>query len=203
MSKKLYEETDIQSVADAIREKNGLTITYKVSEMAQAIKDIPSGGGATEPYREDTLNNNYIVSSKLYGYTTIPSYFLTNSTKLTAVTSNTATTRVGDQSFSGCSSLSSFDFSNIKFIGYKAFSNCKFTDIVFGEQLQSFNTYSFMNNTSLATVVFRGRPSSIYSSVFYGCSKLTSIKVPWSEGEVANAPWGATKATITYNYIGE
>ncbi len=38
--KKLYEETDIQAVADAIREKNGSTDTYKVSEMAQAIRDI-------------------------------------------------------------------------------------------------------------------------------------------------------------------
>lgn len=44
MSKKLYEESYIQDIADAIREKNGSTETYKVSEMAEAIENIPSGG---------------------------------------------------------------------------------------------------------------------------------------------------------------
>ena len=42
--KKLYEETHIQDIAAAIREKNGSTDTYKPSEMAEAIKNIVSGG---------------------------------------------------------------------------------------------------------------------------------------------------------------
>lgn len=41
---KLYEENDIQAIANAIRGKNGSTDTYKVSEMATAIEGIPSGG---------------------------------------------------------------------------------------------------------------------------------------------------------------
>lgn len=44
MANKLYEETDIQATADAIRERNGLTSTYKVSEFADAIRAIPTGG---------------------------------------------------------------------------------------------------------------------------------------------------------------
>lgn len=44
MSLKAYEENDIQNIANAIREKNKKTDTYKISEMAQAIKNIPSGG---------------------------------------------------------------------------------------------------------------------------------------------------------------
>lgn len=40
---KLYNETDIANIADAIREKNGSTDTYKVSEMAGAIENIPTG----------------------------------------------------------------------------------------------------------------------------------------------------------------
>lgn len=44
MANKLYEESDIQATADAIREKNGLTNTYKVSEFAGAIRAIPTGG---------------------------------------------------------------------------------------------------------------------------------------------------------------
>ena len=45
MAKKLYEETNIQAIADAIRAKNGSTDTYKTSDMAAAISAIEGGGG--------------------------------------------------------------------------------------------------------------------------------------------------------------
>lgn len=43
MSNKLYEESDVQAIANAIRTKNGSSDTYMVSEMAQAVLDIPTG----------------------------------------------------------------------------------------------------------------------------------------------------------------
>lgn len=43
MANKLYEEADIRAAADAIREKNGKTDTYQVSEFAGAIRAISSG----------------------------------------------------------------------------------------------------------------------------------------------------------------
>ena len=46
MAKKLYEESSVQAIANAIREKNGETSTYKIGEMAAAISGI-SGGGVT------------------------------------------------------------------------------------------------------------------------------------------------------------
>ena len=45
MALKLYNESDIQDIADAIRGKNGSSDTYTVSQMASAIDDIPTGGG--------------------------------------------------------------------------------------------------------------------------------------------------------------
>lgn len=48
MALKLYSDTDIQNIADAIRSKNGLSDTYKVSEMASAISAI-SGGSSVLP----------------------------------------------------------------------------------------------------------------------------------------------------------
>jgi hypothetical protein len=41
------------------------------------------------------------------------------------------------------------------------------------------------------------------SSAFSGCTSLTTINAPWAEGAVSGAPWGATNATINYNYTGE
>lgn len=55
MAQKLYEESNIQAIADAIRGKNGLTTTYKTSEMADAISAIESGGGGETP-PEDILH---------------------------------------------------------------------------------------------------------------------------------------------------
>lgn len=45
-----YSPEYIESIADAIRLKNGTDTKYRVSEMAQAIKDIPSGGDTNERY---------------------------------------------------------------------------------------------------------------------------------------------------------
>lgn len=38
---------------------------------------------------------------------------------------------------------------------------------------------------------------------FRNCPNLKTINVPWAEGEVSGAPWGATNATIRYGYTGE
>jgi hypothetical protein len=43
MANKLYEETDIQNIANAIREKAGTADTFKVSEMANAVANIQTG----------------------------------------------------------------------------------------------------------------------------------------------------------------
>ena len=51
---KLYEETDIQNIANAIREKAGTADTFKVSEMANAISNIK------------TNNGNTLISSKCF-----------------------------------------------------------------------------------------------------------------------------------------
>ncbi len=45
MANKLYEETSIQAIAAAIRQKTGGSDTYTVGQMASAIASIPSGGG--------------------------------------------------------------------------------------------------------------------------------------------------------------
>lgn len=43
MANKLYEESHIQDIANAIREKNGNSNTYTVAQMGDAIRNIPSG----------------------------------------------------------------------------------------------------------------------------------------------------------------
>lgn len=54
MAQKLYEETNIQAIADAIRSKNGTTDTYTVADMADAILILDGGGaGGTDIYPDE------------------------------------------------------------------------------------------------------------------------------------------------------
>lgn len=61
---------------------------------------------------------------------------------------------------------------------------------------------AFEGCSSLRKLTFKGTPTSIASTAFTDCPNLTAIYVPWSKGAVANAPWGAIRATIYYNYSG-
>lgn len=53
MANKLYEETSIQDIADAIREKNGESTTYKVADMGNAIRAII---GQQDEIKTDTID---------------------------------------------------------------------------------------------------------------------------------------------------
>ena len=68
--------------------------------------------------------------------------------------------------------------------------------------ITSIGNNAFYGCTNLTSITFTGTPTSIGSNAFSDCTNLTTINVPWAEGEVANAPWGATNATINYNYTG-
>lgn len=88
-------------------------------------------------------------------------------------------TKIATYAFGLCECLRSVTFpQNLETIGSSAFSNCKW----------------------LTSVTFKGTPIEIDSTAFTSCNRLTTINVPWAEGAVANAPWGANNATINYNY---
>ena len=62
MANKLYEETSIQAIANAIRSKNGSNTTYKLADMADAVLEIQTG---IEPIEHSwnqipTLVKNYL-----------------------------------------------------------------------------------------------------------------------------------------------
>ena len=111
---------------------------------------------------------------------------------------------IGNSAFVACTNLALTSLPEfVTSIGNKAFQGCTnlaLTSLPTG--VTSIDEYAFQGCTSLTSITFKGTPTSIKSNVFSGCTNLTDIKVPWAEGAVANAPWGATNATITYNYTG-
>lgn len=66
--KKMYEESNIQDIADAIREKNGSIDTYKLSEMANAIREM-GASNITEVEITSSITNGLALSNILFANT--------------------------------------------------------------------------------------------------------------------------------------
>lgn len=71
MSKKLYEESNIQAIAASIRGKNGSATTYKVSEMADAIDNIPTGRTPVIESKSINANGTYTAPSGVDGFSPV------------------------------------------------------------------------------------------------------------------------------------
>lgn len=66
---------------------------------------------------------------------------------------------------------------------------------------ENLETVTFLRTPEdAATTPKRGYNYS--TATFRNCPNLKTINVPWAEGAVSGAPWGATNATINYNYTG-
>lgn len=196
--KKVYEENDIRNIANAIREKSGSSDTYKVSEMAQAVTDIPSGGlkyFTDTPYKYDTITgNNMIISSLEIAPSFIgplPAmglyYVLYNAQNLIDI-NNLKTWNVSNctniaNAFYSCNKLTSFsaikdwDVSHITTFT-SAFNGCS--------NVQNLLDLEYWNVSSAAT----------FESMFRGCSKLMNANFLNS--------WGKTGllSTATYMFSG-
>ena len=109
-------------------------------------------------------------------------------------------TSIGTNSFRGCSNLALTSLpSGITTIQSSGFNGCiKLALTSLPSGIESIESYAFSLCTGLTSITFEGTPKSIDSTAFYKCTNLTAINVPWEENAVANAPWGATKATIIY-----
>lgn len=110
-------------------------------------------------------------------------------------------TYIGTSAFQSCGkvTLNKLPDSLIT-LGQSAFFNCggvTFTHIP--EGVVSIGSKALSRCHALKSITFKGTPTTIASDAFDNCNNLLDVYVPWGEGEVANSPWGAIKATIHYN----
>lgn len=167
------------------------------------VGTLEEGTSAIEPYIEETYDaQGDLTNAVLHGYTKVRDYSFYHCAKLASILLPSEITSIGDDAFFNCTSLALTSLpSKITSIGNGAFSGCTGLALVsLPSGLTTIGDNAFNNCTGLTSITFEGTPTSIASSAFEDCTNLTEIKVPWAEGAVANAPWGATNATITYNY---
>ncbi len=195
--------------------------------VAQAIKSVSGGGGAAHGIIYDEIDENgNIIKATILGVP-VARYALGYQNELLEVDLPAGATFLALGTFYNCNKLQSIDLpdtiatmdnnvfygcnnmsltrlpASLVSIGNSAFYNAKAITVKeIPEGVKTVGTYAFGNCTALTEITFKGIPDSLAKNAFNGCTNLLTLNVPWAEGTIANAPWGATKATITYNCTG-
>ncbi len=170
---------------------------------AQIVGTATGGGGATEPYVEETYDSyGNLTGAVLHGHTKVRNTAFSYCSKLALIFLPDGITTIGYSAFEQCPNLALSALPDgITSVENSAFSGCsKLTLTALPAEITSIGAYAFKGCTGLTAITFKGTPTTIGMNAFQGCTNLTTINVPWAEGAVANAPWGATNATINYNY---
>lgn len=116
-------------------------------------------------------------------------------------------TEIASMAFNTCANLSTVIMGEglitIGGSGTSVFSSCpKIVSLEIPSTVETIGWNAFTGCTNLETVTFLGKPTTI-GSLFNSTvlpSSVKTINVPWSEGEVTGAPWGAPSAKINYNH---
>lgn len=204
----------ITSIGDqAFRDCSSLALTSLPSKVTSigdytfrncgrvALTSLPSGITSIGDF---AFLNCYQLSLTALpsGITSIGQYAFNNCPRLALTTLPPGITSLPTAAFQYCPKLALTTFpSGMTSIGAYAFrQGTGLASITLPPALTTIGDFAFSNCTGLETVRFTSTVSSIPNGVFSGCTKLSTIYVPWSQGQVANAPWGASNATIVYDY---
>ena len=140
-------------IKNAIIQKGG-SVTDAFGTYAQAITNLPSGGGG------GTENEDGLITRRISG-----TYY------------NDRISMVGSCAFSGCSALASIDLPNCTEVGGYAFNNCNLLTNVNLPNCSyvggaAFNYCNLLTNINLQNCTY------LDDNAFYHCSGLTSIDLP-------------------------
>jgi hypothetical protein len=167
MANVVIDDTHLTNIAAAIREKNGLTDTYKPNEMAAAIQAITvnPGGGDTPP--ASSIDFDDYISRTLSGEVE----FNCN--------------KVGRYGLAGCSNVTKFNIHGLANSSY-AFMGCSNLQELTLPDTTEFGTSSCSGNAKLVTVN-APQVTIINDNAFNGCKALTNITL----GDITRVEEGA------------
>lgn len=204
MSIVTIDDTNLTNIANAIREKNGTSNTYKPNEMASAIQGISANEDlSSELNTQETLLNNQVsklnvaintLKNKASGGVDTSETEEAFIKRTFTEYSNDTITSIGNSAFRSCTSLTSVSFPKATNTGDYAFYDCtKLTDVNF-PLATTVSTQCFRGCSSLIDVTF---PEANYveAYAFYQNAKLKTVRLPKVRGFGVSALNGCSGLT--------
>lgn len=215
--------SDFDGIKQAIIDK-GVEVPSgtPTSKYGEKIGEIQSGGSGSDEEFIKMVERSATEITLPSGLTKIRSYAFYSYSTLTSVEMPDSLTSIGKYAFRGTNLAITSLPAGITTIGEYAFQSCRIALTSLPDSLTTISKYAFWGcpklaitsvpagittigafafyNATFKEITFKGTPTSIGTAAFGGCTYLKTIRVPWSSGAVSGSPWGATKATIIYNY---
>ena len=225
----------LNAIGNAVRSKTGGTELIPLDVMPNAIEGIKSNklqgflayyknsGGSDQWYSSLSAEDfDAGLCVRPYGFagwlgdsisfpdgvvfTVYGGYQFYHCDSLKSVVLPSDLTSISEFMFAETSSLSRITLpSTITHIYQRAFHNSNLSTITIPAACKQIDSFAFYGCDNLKSVTFEGTPQFIASNIFNGCTALKDIYVPWTEGEVADAPWTTTSGldiTVHYNSQG-
>lgn len=173
MSTYLINDSTLSSIADAIRQKDGISGTITPTAMASRIADFNTEEATViEPYQYQ--------SSKITSFSSDADYVLEGAFAYCSILTSvniSGVTVLGARTFLACSALSTIDFPNCTHVGGWTFRNCaRLSQLnlpnceVIGNR--AFQSCGYMRQVNFPNCKF------IQSSAFYSCRALSDLSFP-------------------------
>ena len=186
------DDNKLIAIGDAIRERNGTTDKYTTDEMPNAIKSLIAGADISKLvdrsiagiYKDDTIEE--------IGYGAF--HFCSQLEGVDCANVDV----VKPEAFYQCNNLKTVNLPKAVIIGDHAFASSGITNVSF-PNAGRINSDAFTYCRGLREI----KLPSVYEiavDAFTGCDYLNDIYIGAAEGEITGAPWGASSATIHYNY---
>ena len=154
--------TNSKAAIQTAIERKGVTVPdgTLLDGMVALIESIEAGsggGGATEPYIEEVIDDDgNLINATVHGHT-IRNYAFYNCSKLASTSLPSEITSIGSYAFNNCSKLA-------------------LTSLPSG--LTSIGSYTFYNCSNLALTSLPSGLTSIKDQAFYNCSNLALTSLP-------------------------
>lgn len=155
-------------IKNAIIQKGG-SVTDAFGTYAQAITDLPSGGGGYDEQLIDIIEGDITTLNIPEGTTKIGDYAFDEYSSITDVTIPNSVKSIGNYAFQNCKGLTIFTIpDSVTSIGNSAFSFCsKLTSVTIPNSVTSIGTYVFNGCRSLTSVTIKATtPPTLGSNVF-------------------------------------
>ena len=178
------------------------SIDWDAFEQCTSLKSVTIGNGFKGKIGgifqfENTGLKNITIGN---GVTSIDDETFRGCSSLTSVTIPNSVTSIGERAFYDCSSLTSITIPNsVTSIGKNTFYGCSsLTSVTIPNSVTSIGDYTFYGCSSLTSINIPDSIASIGSYAFRGCSSLTSIKIPKSVVRIDSSAFSSSGlASIT------